>query len=65
MKVTINKLDYDLRDGATLADAVEVLQLAPPFAAALNLQFVPKSRYALTLLEPDDSVEIIRPVTGG
>lgn len=65
MKVTINKLDYDLRDGATLADAVKVLQLAPPFAVALNLQFVPKSLYTLTLLQPGDSVEIIRPVTGG
>ncbi len=65
MKININKMDHDLPAGATLADAVEILKLAPPFAVAINMQFVPRSRYATTLLEPDDSVEIIRPVTGG
>ena len=65
MKITINKVGHDLPTGATLADAVEVLKLAPPFAAAVNMQFVPKSRYALTELKADDDVEIIRPVTGG
>lgn len=65
MRITINKMEHELPEGATLADAVEILKLAAPFAAAINMQFVPRIRYATTLLEPEDSVEIIRPVTGG
>ena len=36
-----------------------------PYAAALNLQFVPKARYAQTPLQAGDQIEIIAPITGG
>lgn len=65
MKVFINHLEYELTDGATLADAVDLLQARPPFAAAINLQFVPKSHYAQQLLQANDRIDIIAPVTGG
>jgi sulfur carrier protein len=65
MNILINKLPYDLPEGASLADAVEALKPALPFAAAVNMQFVPKTSYSQTLLKPGDQVEIIRPVTGG
>lgn len=65
MKVMINKLQYELPLGASLADAISVIQPASPFAAAINRQFVPKTSYSQTRLQPDDDVEIIRPVTGG
>ncbi len=37
----------------------------PPFAVAVNRQFVPRSNYAAHALQADDRIEVIRPVTGG
>lgn len=65
MNVLINKLPHDLPKGASLADAIAALNPALPFAAAVNMQFVPKTSYLQTPLKPGDQIEIIRPVTGG
>ena len=65
MKVRINQTPCELPDGATLADAVAASQVAPPFAAALNLQFVPKTQYGQTPLTEGDQIELIAPVVGG
>ena len=65
MNIFINQLQHELADGATLADAIALLQARPPFAAAVNLQFVPKTQYAQQRLQNDDRVDIIAPVTGG
>jgi len=65
MKVWINQREYELPEGATLADAVAALAAQPPFAAAVNTQFVPRSQYAAQPLREGDRIEIISPVTGG
>jgi len=65
MRVLINQQDHELRDGATLADAVQAIQASGPFAAAVNLRFVPRGQYANTPLAEGDRIEIIAPVTGG
>lgn len=65
MQVLINNQAHQLPDHATLADAVQALGASGPFAAALNLRFVPRSQYAQTPLAEGDKVEIIAPVTGG
>ena len=65
MNVFINQIPHELADGATLGDAVALLQAKPPFAAAVNLQFVPNTQYSKTLLKSDDRIDIIAPVTGG
>ena len=65
MNIIINKMPHDLAEGSTLAQVIGLLQPAPPFAAAVNLQFVPKAQYDQTVLQADDRVEIILPVTGG
>lgn len=65
MNVFINQLPHELPEGATLADAVALLQAKPPFAAAINLQFVPNTQYAQKLLQGNDRIDIIAPVTGG
>lgn len=65
MKVFINKTEHALPPGATLADAVALLQPRPPFAAAVNMQFVPKPDYAQHALHEADRIDIIFPVTGG
>lgn len=65
MNVLINNLAQTLPDGATLADAVALMQAQPPFAAAINKAFVPRAQYQHTLLAEADRIEIIHPVTGG
>ena len=65
MQVFINQVPIEMTPGATLADAVSRLQARPPFAAAVNLQFVPNTQYAHHLLQPDDRIDLIAPVTGG
>jgi sulfur carrier protein len=65
MNVLINDTPHALPSGATLADALAAIEAKPPFAAAVNRQFVPRSNYASHALQPDDRIEVIRPVTGG
>jgi len=65
MQVFINQQAHTLPDGATLAEAVAAVQANGPFAAAVNLRFVPRTQYDHTPLAEGDQIEIIAPVTGG
>ncbi len=65
MKVLINQQTHELSDDATVADAIAVIEARPPYAAAVNTQFVPKTSHASHALKDGDRVEIIAPVTGG
>lgn len=65
MNITINQHAVELPANATVADAVALWQAKPPFAVAINTEFVPKSRYADHLLAEGDRMEVIAPVTGG
>ena len=65
MNITINQQTVELPEHATVADAVAAWQAKPPFAVAVNTEFVPKSRYATQPLADGDRMEVIAPVTGG
>ncbi|MDA7415316.1 sulfur carrier protein ThiS [Xenophilus arseniciresistens] len=65
MNIQINGQPHQIAEGATVADAVTLLAAQPPYAAAVNREFVPRSQHAAHLLHEGDQVEIIRPVTGG
>ena len=65
IQVLINQSPHTLQQGATLADAVAVAGIRPPFAAAVNLQFVPRTQYAHHTLTNHDKIELIAPITGG
>ncbi len=65
MNVFINNESRELPAGATLADALRVCDPPAVFAAAVNLQFVPRSTYAQQVLSEGDRIEIIAPITGG
>ena len=65
IQVRINQALHTLAHGATLADAVAIAGIQPPFAAAVNLQFVPRGQYAQHTLAPGDQIELIAPITGG
>jgi len=65
MNITINQQSVQLPANASVADAVAHWQAQPPFAVAVNTDFVPKSRYAEHQLTEGDRMEVIAPVTGG
>jgi sulfur carrier protein len=65
LQVTINQQPHELPDGASLADAIVHVGVQPPFAAAVNLQFVPRSQHAAHRLRDGDRIELIAPITGG
>ena len=65
MNITINQQPVQLPANAPVAAAIEHWQAKPPFAVAVNTNFVPKSRYAIHLLAEGDRMEVIAPVTGG
>ena len=63
--VLINQQSHLLPPGATLADAIEWVGIQPPFAAAINMEFVPRGQYPERLLQNNDAIELIAPITGG
>ena len=65
MQVLVNQIPYELQTSASLADAIASAGARPPFAAAVNLRFIPKTQYAATALHAGDQIEIIAPITGG
>ena len=65
MQILLNGRSLELPDAATLADAVTVAAIAPPFAAAVNGQFVPRAAHANTSLAAGDQIDLVQPVTGG
>lgn len=65
MQVLVNQLPRELPEGSTLAQALAAGGFKPPFAVAVNLQFVPKTHYAATTLKAGDQIEVISPITGG
>lgn len=65
MEILLNGRPLELPDAATLADAVTAAAIAPPFAAAVNGQFVPRAAHAATSLNTGDQIDLVQPVTGG
>ncbi|WP_027014874.1 sulfur carrier protein ThiS [Comamonas composti] len=65
MKILINQQAIELPAQASVAHALQDLDLKPPYAVAVNTVFVPKSQYASQILSEGDRVEVISPVTGG
>lgn len=65
LNLRINQQPYQLPAGSRLIDAIERVGIQPPFAAAVNLEFVPRGHYAQRLLQDGDQIELIAPITGG
>ena len=65
MNVLINDKPFALPERATLVDALAAVDAVPPFAVAVNREFVPRSASGARALQPEDRIEVIRPVTGG
>lgn len=65
MRVIVNQIEYDLPNQSMISDALSLINAKPPFAVAVNLNFVPKTQYQQFVLNENDQIEVIAPVTGG
>jgi sulfur carrier protein len=65
MRIIANQIPRDLPSNSRITDLLAMIEARPPYAVAVNLQFVPKTRHAEYILQDNDQVEIIAPVTGG
>ena len=65
MRIMVNQVAKDVPDNSTIDDVLMMIDAQPPFAVAINYEFVPKTRHADELLREGDEMEVIAPVTGG
>ncbi|SHN04843.1 sulfur carrier protein ThiS [Phytopseudomonas punonensis] len=66
MHIQLNGESLELPEGASVADLIERLELAGRrVAVERNLDIVPRSQYASTLLADGDSLEVVHAIGGG
>jgi len=65
MDIQINQKPLSLPEGATVADALAAYGARPPFAVALNGDFVARAQHAARLLQTGDRRDVVSPVAGG
>jgi sulfur carrier protein len=66
MQIQVNGEPLEVAERSSLSDLVAQLELAGKrIAIELNLEIVPRSAYANTLLEAGDRIEIVHAIGGG
>ena len=65
MRVIVNQMEMQVPDNSTIDDVLLLIDAKPPYAVAINYEFVPKSKHAEVILQDGDEMEVIAPVTGG
>jgi sulfur carrier protein len=65
MRIIVNQVPYDVPSQSMVSDALAIIDAKPPYAVAVNLNFVPKTKHAEFVLNENDQIEVIAPVTGG
>lgn len=66
MRIQLNGESHELPDGLTVADLIVRLDLAGRrVAVELNLDIVPRSQHAATVLRDGDQVEVVHAIGGG
>jgi sulfur carrier protein len=65
MRVIVNQIAQEIPEGSTIDDVLVLIDASPPYAVAINYEFVPKNRHAEEELHEGDEMEVIAPVTGG
>jgi sulfur carrier protein len=61
----VNQVAQEVSDNTTINDVLLLINAKPPFAVAVNYEFIPKARHAEEILHEGDEMEVIAPVTGG
>ncbi|MDX5371012.1 MAG: sulfur carrier protein ThiS [Pseudomonadaceae bacterium] len=66
MLIQLNGEAYELPEGATVADLLVRLDAAGKrVAVELNLDIVPRSQHAATVLRDGDRLEVVHAIGGG
>lgn len=66
MQIEVNGKPREVDDGMTVAALLSELEVTQPqVAVELNLEVVPRSRHAETLLQQGDRLEVVTLVGGG
>ena len=65
MHILVNQVTKEVPDNSTIDDVLIMIDAQPPFAVAINYEFVPKTRHTEEVLHEGDEMEVITPVTGG
>ena len=66
MQIQLNGEPFELPDGTTVAQLLEQLQLVGKrVAVELNMDIVPRSQHATTVLNSNDQVEVVHAIGGG
>ena len=66
MRIQLNGEPFELDDGASIADLIARLELSGRrLAVELNLEIVPRSQHATTILSDGDRVEVVHAIGGG
>ncbi|WP_265048166.1 sulfur carrier protein ThiS [Alkalimarinus alittae] len=66
MNVIVNGDEKTLEVGATVADLIHVLALeGKRIAVELNMEIVPRSEHASTVLKQGDNLEVVHAIGGG
>ncbi|ETJ49540.1 sulfur carrier protein ThiS [Pseudoalteromonas agarivorans] len=64
MTITINGELLTIKS-SMLVDVLQNFGVKPPFAVALNGEFIPQSLHASTTINEGDSIELLSPIQGG
>ena len=65
MRIIVNQVEYEMPSHSLVSDALTLIGAKPPYAVAVNLNFVPKTKHAEYVLNENDQIKVIAPVTGG
>jgi sulfur carrier protein len=66
MHILLNGESFELPDGVTVADLLERLDaVGKRVAVELNLDIVPRSQHATTVLRDGDQLEVVHAIGGG
>ncbi|MDX2424480.1 MAG: sulfur carrier protein ThiS [Amphritea sp.] len=66
MLIQVNGDNLEIQEGASVADLIAQLELGERrVAVELNLEIVPRSRHADTVLSQGDRVEVVHAIGGG
>ena len=65
MRLIVNQIEKEVPENSSIDDVLQLIDAQPPFAIAINYEFIPKSKHAETIVQDGDEMEVIAPVTGG
>tara|TARA_B100001758_G_C18000019_1_gene397567 strand:+ start:198 stop:404 length:207 start_codon:yes stop_codon:yes gene_type:complete len=66
MEITLNGEKITLETGSNIVNLIDKLDLdADKLAIERNLEIVPKSKFAMTIIEEGDKLEIVHFIGGG